>query len=67
MYASTWKDWKGINDTFKEHMFWPLSRNAVTSFGDHGKQNILHQNTPQQQRVYSLSCKGLVLHEEGHL
>jgi hypothetical protein len=30
MLASTWMHWKGIIDTFKEHRFWPLSRNAVT-------------------------------------
>jgi hypothetical protein len=60
-------DWKGINDIIEDGTFWPLSRDAVTRLGDHGEQHILHQNTPQQQRVYSLSCKGLVLHEEGRL
>jgi hypothetical protein len=48
-------DWKGINNTIEVGTFWTLSRNAVTSFGDHGEQQRLHQIAPQQQQIYSLS------------
>ena len=54
-------------DTFKEHTFWPLSQNAVTSFGDHGKQHTLHQITPEQQQIYSLSFRKGELHGKQHV
>jgi hypothetical protein len=66
MYASTWKDWKGINHTFKEHTFCTRSRNAVMTLGDHGEQHRLHQITPQQQQIYSLYIKEGELHGERH-
>jgi hypothetical protein len=66
MCASTWMDWNCINDTFKEHMFWPLSRDSVMSFGDHGEHHRLHHFKPQQQQIYSLYIREGELHGEQH-
>jgi hypothetical protein len=64
---STWMDWKGVIDSIKVCTFWTLSRDAVMSFGDHGKQHGLHHFTLQQLRVYSLSFREGELHGEQHV
>jgi hypothetical protein len=58
---------EGVFHRVEVHAFWTLSRDAVTSIGDHGEHHRLHQSALQQLQVYSLSCRGLVLHEEGCL
>jgi hypothetical protein len=60
-------DWKAINDTIEVGTFWSLSRDAVTSFGDHGEQQRLHQPALQQQKIYSLSFREGVLNQERRL
>jgi hypothetical protein len=59
-------DWKGINDTIEVGTFWTLSRDAVTSFGDHGEHHRLHRFKPQQQQIYSLYIREGELHGERH-